>query len=276
MRICGFLFCALTTSATAETLGPTLSSIMSAVEGADVAIIGEHHDNPHHHRIQADVARWFMPRAVVFEMLGVEDADALNVAWSAGPIDLNEIEDASGWAASNWPDFEIYAPIFQNMQALEPIPVVYGAEVDRSAMVRAMETSAEEVFGLGAARFGLDTPLPPEEQGAREALQLAAHCDALPVVMLPRFVEAQRLRDARLAEAVVMALGETGGPVLVITGNGHARVDWGMPAMLALAAPELGVVSVGLLEIGGEAAPFDLEIVTEGVERDDPCAAFAN
>ena len=41
------------------------------------------------------------------------------------------------------------------------------------------------------------------EQAAREAEQMAAHCDALPEDILPGFVEAQRLRDAALAEDVL-------------------------------------------------------------------------
>ena len=63
--------------------------------------------------------------------------------------------------------------------------------------------------------------------------------------------------------------------VVVITGNGHARRDRGIPAMLALAAPGLTIVSLGQME--GTAppdAPFDLVIVTDAPERGDPCLAF--
>jgi hypothetical protein len=55
--------------------------------------------------------------------------------------------------------------------------------------------------------------------------------------ILPGFVEAQRLRDAALAEAALAALEAHGAPVAIITGNGHARRDWGVPAVLAVAAP---------------------------------------
>jgi uncharacterized iron-regulated protein len=88
-------------------------------------------------------------------------------------------------------------------------------------------------------------------------------------------VQAQRLRDAALARAVVKAMEATGGPVAVITGNGHARRDQGIPSVLARAAPELDVLSIGQLEgpVGND-QPYDLWLVTGTVPRGDPCAAF--
>jgi uncharacterized iron-regulated protein len=97
----------------------------------------------------------------------------------------------------------------------------------------------------------------------------------MPTDMLPGMVSAQRLRDAALAEAVLRALDEVGPPVAVITGTGHARKDWGLPAVLALAAPDLTVLSIGQMEADpGPEAPFDLWLVSPPVERGDPCAAF--
>jgi uncharacterized iron-regulated protein len=93
--------------------------------------------------------------------------------------------------------------------------------------------------------------------------------------VLPGMVEAQRLRDAALARAALEAMTATGGPVVVITGNGHARRDLGIPSVLALAAPKLRVLSIGQLEgSAGQDQPFDLWVVTGTVARGDPCAAF--
>ncbi len=88
-------------------------------------------------------------------------------------------------------------------------------------------------------------------------------------------VEAQRLRDAGLARAVVAAMLETGGPVALITGNGHARTDWGVPRMLGRALPDATVISVGQFEAAPSGpVPHDLWLVTEPAERPDPCLAF--
>jgi uncharacterized iron-regulated protein len=63
--------------------------------------------------------------------------------------------------------------------------------------------------------------------------------------------------------------------VAVITGNGHARRDWGVPALLRVARPDLRVIAVGQFEaVPEEPVPFDHWRVTAPAEREDPCAAF--
>jgi uncharacterized iron-regulated protein len=106
-------------------------------------------------------------------------------------------------------------------------------------------------------------------------MQMSAHCDALPADMLPGMVAAQRLRDAHFSRVTLQALDETGGPVVVITGNGHARKDWGMPVYLAAAAPEVTVRTLGQFEDAPAAdAPFDVTLFSSAAERPDPCLAF--
>jgi uncharacterized iron-regulated protein len=62
---------------------------------------------------------------------------------------------------------------------------------------------------------------------------------------------------------------------VVVTGNGHARTDWGVPALLALAAPEVGVFALGQFEAEPQTeVPFDAWAVADPVDRPDPCAAF--
>ena len=89
-------------------------------------------------------------------------------------------------------------------------------------------------------------------------------------------VEAQRFRDAGLADAALWARTMTGdGRVVVITGSGHADRKRGMPAALATADPELTVLSVGQVEDASPAdGAFDLVLRAAAPVRDDPCAAF--
>ena len=234
----------------------------------EIAILGEAHDNPEHHVNQTRAVELLAPKALVFEMLSPRQAAR---GATAPRADVAALEAALGWDDSGWPDFAMYHPIF----AAAPDARLYGAEVPATDLRRAVETGAAAVFGGQAARFGLDRALAPEDKAEREAEQVKAHCDALPTDRLAGMVEAQRLRDAALAGAALTAHAETGGPVVVITGNGHARRDRGIPAMLALAAPGLTIVSLGQME--GTAppdAPFDLVIVTDAPERGDPCLAF--
>jgi uncharacterized iron-regulated protein len=131
-------------------------------------------------------------------------------------------------------------------------------------------------FRGDAVAYGLDLPLAENEQAAQEALQFAAHCDAMPKEMLPVMVDIQRLRDAELAFSAREAFDALGGPVVVITGNGHARKDWGAPVYLLSADPTLSVAALGQGEddTGAPEGMFDLVESASPVDRGDPCAAF--
>ena len=233
----------------------------------DVVVLGEIHDNPHHHAVQAARVAELAPKAIVFEMLTADQASRVTPALRDDPAAL---EKALQWQDSGWPDFDMYYPIFTASDAR-----IYGAAVPREAAHRTMSEGLETAFGDDSARFGLDQSLPRPEQSAREALQAEAHCDALPENMLAPMVDIQRLRDATLARVVLEALDETGGPVAVITGNGHARRDWGAPAILARAAPGLDMHVLGQTE---DDAPllgvFDEVVSSPRHERPDPCLAF--
>jgi uncharacterized iron-regulated protein len=240
----------------------------AALRGAEVVILGEVHDNPAHHLWQAEALAALSPAAVVFEMLTPGQAGRITPDLLAEPGRLPAVLE---WEASGWPDFALYEPVFAALGDA----MVYGAALPYGEVRAAVAEGAAARFAGDAARFGLTRALPQDQQALREALQAEAHCDALPPELLPGMVEAQRLRDAAFAQTVLQALAETGGPVVLITGNGHARTDWAVPAIIALAAPDVGVVSVGQLEEpAGEERPFDYWRVTVPAPREDPCAAF--
>lgn len=249
--------------------GPIGPDALDRLPAADVVILGEIHDNPLHHANQARAVAALAPRALVFEML--TEAQAARVTPQVRG-DAAALGALLGWDAAGWPDFAMYHPIF----AAAPDAPVFGAAIPREVLQGARTTDDLLALLPGADRFGLDDPLPPADQAAREAEQREAHCNALPAAMLPYMVTVQRLRDAALAAAVLKAQAATGGPVAIITGTGHARRDTGLPAALALAAPDLRVLSVGQMEDDpGPDAPFDLWLVTDPAPREDPCAGFA-
>ena len=260
--------------AAAEEIG---AEALADLPPADIVILGEVHDNPAHHANQAAAVGALAPAAIVLEMVGPEAAARGN---AADRSDRAAMDAALGWAGSGWPDFALYHPVL----TAAPDAPLYGAALDRDVVSRAVAEGAADVFPGDAARYGLDRALPPDEQAARDAEQVSVHCDALPAEMAPGMVEAQRLRDAALADAALAALSDTGGPVVVIAGAGHARTDWGVPALIALAAPDVRVLSIGQIEVApGDPAPdasstngppFDLWIATPPADRDDPCAAF--
>ena len=172
---------------------------------------------------------------------------------------------------------------------LSASPVIVGAALSRDDVRAAFGDGAASVFGGQSALYGLTESLPAAEQGlrqteslpaaeqaAREALQFDAHCGAMPLEMTGGMVEAQRLRDAAFARTVLGAIDTYGTPVVLITGNGHARTDWGVPAYLTRARPDLDVVAIGQGEDGvPPQGTFDAEIIdAPSPDRPDPCAAF--
>lgn len=245
-----------------------VSMIAFGALAQDVVIVGEIHDNPTHHAFQAEVVSQVAPKALVFEMLTPEQAKAITPDNRGDQARLSEALD---WESSGWPDFSMYYPIF----AAAPEARIYGAQVPRDVARAAFENGISKGFSDDPDAYGLTDPLPEAQQTNREAMQMAAHCDALPAEMLPGMVSIQRLRDAELAHGVVQAMQDSGGPVVLITGNGHARKDWGVPYYLNRVAPDLQVHVIGQTE---DAAPldggFDEMRSAPAVEREDPCAAF--
>lgn len=235
---------------------------------AEIYVLGEIHDNPVHHRVQAEVVEAVAPRAIVFEMLTANQAARVSGDMLDDPAALGA---ALEWEASGWPDFGMYHPIFAAARGAE----VRGAAVPREETRAAVQIGVARSFGDEAVAFGLTESLDAVELADRLNLQMEAHCDALPLELLPDMVDLQRLRDARLAQAALEALEATGGPVVVITGNGHARKDWGVPSVLERVAPGVTVFALGQGEDGGiPDGGYDLVRDAPGVDRDDPCAVF--
>jgi uncharacterized iron-regulated protein len=232
---------------------------------ADIVIIGEIHDDPRHHETQAEIIEMVDPKSVVFEMLTAEQAGLITPDNITSP-DLGTVLD---WAQSGWPDFTTYAPIFTALDSA----VVVGAAASKVESAKARD-GIIAAFGADADQFGLTLPLSKDEQATREQGMQDGHCGALPEAMLPWFVDQQRFRDASFSKAALDALAAFGGPVVVITGNGHARTDWGMPVYLSAAAPHVKVLSIGQISESDEATPFNLWRITTPVDRPDPCAVF--
>jgi uncharacterized iron-regulated protein len=249
-----------------------LEAFVERARDHDIVVLGEIHDNPEHHRNQAHIVAALQPAAIVFEMIAQEDEGVLNELRAAG-ASREEIAEALDWANSGWPDFAFYAEILE----AAPAARIFGAGQPNADVRRAMVEGAAGVFGPDARIYGLDQPLEPEEQALREAELAASHCGAMAPEVLPGMVEAQRFRDAGLADAALWARIMTGeGQVAVITGSAHADRLRGMPAMLALAEPETRVLSLGQFEgTVDDPDAFDAVLVAPAPERADPCEAFA-
>lgn len=249
------------------------------LDRADVAILGEIHDNPTHHARQAELVEALDPEGIALEMVPEASEEGIQVFLAEGGARA-EIGPAIGWDRLGWPDWDMYEPILE----AAPRAYVAGGGVSRGKLAAAMRGDAAAVFGVGASAYGLDAPLGAAERTDLEDEMIAAHCDRLPRSAAGGMIEAQRLRDARFAHAVRRAAAAGEGQAVLITGNGHARTDRGVPAYLAAADPGLTVISLGqvetvpgrdrLEEYAAGGLPYDFVWFSAPAERGDPCAAF--
>lgn len=253
----------------------------AAVRSAGFVLLGETHDNPDHHALEARlvrVAAQGRKPAIVFEMLDAGQQAALDAA----PRTPDAIAEAVNWSHSGWPDFSLYRPVFE--AALEAgLPIVAGNFTKAQMRAIVMEGAAKAPPEIAALLRRQAEPA-AEVAEAERAEMRADHCGQLPETMLAPMVLAQHARDAQLAART--AASEPGA--ILVAGSGHVRSDRGVPVHLTLLAPGRRLVSVAFVEVspGMQSAqqlasqfsasrlPFDFAVFTPAAEREDPCKAF--
>jgi uncharacterized iron-regulated protein len=253
---------------------------------ADFVLLGERHDHPDHHRLQARtidalVARGRRP-ALAFEMLAADEGPAVAAARGSG---AEAIRAAVRWDESGWPPWPLYAPLFE--AALRAGLPIVAANLSRRDAAALRADGLEGVEPELRAQLGLDAPAPAAEVAALAQQISDSHCGFAPAAALPRMVVMQRAWNARLADALLEAHAQGADGAVLVAGAEHARHDVGAPAALALRAPEATVASLAFLEVDpdplaceGEPATeeraqrFDYVWYTPRVELEDPCAKY--
>jgi uncharacterized iron-regulated protein len=238
-------------------------------------LLGEVHDNPQHHAWRARWLRALLadgrPTRVVFEQLDRAKDAELGRVRGATPTDSTAVARAGGLDESAW-RWPLHQPLFD--AALNGGADIAGGNLARDT-VRAVVRQ-----GLSAVPADLAPLL--GEPGWTAGLQRAAeadieqgHCGALPPAQFAPMALAQRTRDVAMAQAMLAA--PAGTRVVLIAGNGHVRVDRGVPHHLRAAGVLAAqIVSIGFVEAGDTPAPgsYDHLVTTARTDRPDPCAAF--
>ncbi|WP_428696448.1 ChaN family lipoprotein [Stappia sp.] len=262
--------------------------VRAAIAAARFALVGEIHDNPRHHTLQAHLLGASVEAgrapAVVLEMLPRDLQPRLDAYLGKADASADGFGTALGWDELGWPDYAIYRPILEVALAAS-LPVVAG-DTPRNER----RSVARGGLGiLGETRrdvLQLDEPLgETADTGLLDTL-FEGHCGMMPRAGLMPLVAVQRLRDATLADAMISAAEEGGDGAVLIAGAGHARTDFGVPRYLRWRQPDASVVAVALVEVaegetdptsyaGGTAdmpAPYDYLWFTARKDRTDPCA----
>jgi uncharacterized iron-regulated protein len=274
--------CAMRTDAPATFSAEALAL---ALARRPVVLLGEVHDNPLQHRVRAEALRLHLETgarpALAFEQFDREQQSTLDQARrdpaggtpQARAERLIQATGGGGW------DWALYRPFVELALRFE-LPIV-AANLSRSdAMKVGRAGSFDAVFDRQTQRrLGLDR-LDADFLRRHQQVVDDSHCNAMPAAMLPALARAQVARDAALLASIRphMARG-----VVLLTGNGHARNDLGVPFLMET-AERARSLSIGLIEApatGDDAVPlaqlrrqYDVAFVTPRHARPDPCESL--
>ena len=245
------------------------------ISAARFVLLGETHDNPDHHRLQAEViaaaTKGDRRPAVVLEMLDANIQSSIDALLAKIPDDVDHFGAAVQWQKTGWPPYAMYRPIFE-VALGKRLPIV-AAGIGRADAMN-MYKGAWQLDPDIAARQGLDQPLPDALRKALLEELVEAHCGHLPEHMVGYMVDIQRARDALLADRLEQTVTLGGG--ILIAGRGHVRTDRAVPAYLKR-RNVVDVLTIGFVEANpeshppGQDAPYEVVWFTPTANDTDHC-----
>jgi uncharacterized iron-regulated protein len=234
--------------ATASSRFISQTDLYDVLGRTDIVALGETHDNPDHHRLQAAIieamAKHGREPAITLEMIPRHMDDKLQRYLARKPDNAAALGAVLEWKKRGWPDWEIYRPIAET--AIRLGLKLHAGGLSR-AHLRAI-AAGKPVQSLDRIRqaWRLDEPLPASIEAHLLGELRQAHCRLMPESMLRIMIPVQRARDAVLADTLTRTMG-TGASVL-IAGAGHVRRDWAVPAVIRRRFPNKSVVAIIFVE----------------------------
>lgn len=274
-----------------------VDGLATATEAADFVLLGEIHDNPSHHRLRAQLILAIAarrtranrrPPGLVLEHIRADQALAVAGFRAVDKVQRRTVDDlfiALDWKNSGWPGEDLFRPMLEAALDAE-WPILHG-NLTRDGIRAVAKGGVASLDPDEIKRLGLDTDLGENHRNALLDELVASHCGLMARAALTTMADAQRYRDAYMANQLIDAAGTHGSAVL-LAGNGHVRADRGVPWHLARMAPEKSVLVVMFAQADAERADpvayvsrgaagkpiADYTVVTPRVERPDPCVAM--
>ena len=264
----------------------TPENVAETLRHAPFRLLGEVHDNPDHHAIQAELLNAIgaggVKPVVAFEQFDGEYDAALQRRQLAGKISADDVAEAVKFNRQGW-EWKFYRPLVEI--AIRYAMPIRAANLSRGAAGQIAKQGLAALAPGRVTALQLETTWSTEKEQVLRDIIIEGHCHALPGTMVPAMVAAQRARDATLAAALLNA-GSAGA--VLIAGNGHVRRDFAVPVYLQAATPGETVCAVGILEVAEELSEphsyiksripgvpqFDFAWFTPRWDRLDPCTAF--
>ncbi len=216
----------------------SFEEMLTDLKKVRVVFVGEVHDHPAHHEIQARLVQAIHARhphlTVGMEMFD-HRYDPVLAQWTAGDLDRDTFIQKTHWyvRCAGWRfDFELYAPIFETI---------------RDNQIRLVGLNIPGGISSKISKSGLDNLLPDDRRMVADDIDLenAEHrayveetYNAIPhhqAGSFEHFYEAQCAWEDTMAESIVRKMGDE--PMVVLIGNGHIIRKYGVPDRVYTRSP---------------------------------------
>lgn len=240
--------------------------LIAELISADYILLGELHDNPHHHEARGRLIAAIASKKYAAVVEYLPTGPLVRLTGST----LQSLEEA-GFSPKAWP-WKIYQPLFEAIR-VSGFPL-YGSNLDRSV--------SKTIFSGGPIPAAMESDyqksaLTNDAKRSLEKDLVDGHCGKLPAQYIEPMFRVQRLTDISMAQVMMRH-----SPAILFAGNGHVRNDYGVPQVLRSLEPSKKRVSVGLIEEAQRdstafaelAKLYDFVWITPSIDRADPCATL--
>ena len=212
----------------------SVGQLLQAVISADVAVLGEVHDNPRHHQLRGELLRQLpaASKTVVAEHL------SWRLRFKEGGELLTGLE-AAGFDVKGW-DWPLHQPVFEAVTAMN-MPLM-GGNLPGESIKEVFKTRGQSLPEAVRSLLA-QAPFDVQQSNALEEEIDQGHCGAMPASMFEGMAAVQRGRDAAMAEVALAHL-----PSIVVAGNGHAWKHLGVPFVVNKVSPHSQTLSVLFME----------------------------
>jgi uncharacterized iron-regulated protein len=225
------------------------------LDSAQVVIVGEVHDHPDHHRIQAKILE-HLSREPAGLVVGVEwlDSGAQEACGllSAGRVSVDEFAEKAQWKQRWGYSLDLYRPVLELVRerSLPLVAMNAPTAVIRQVARKGLGSLQPDQRALLAPSLDLDDP------AYRRRLAMASHAHGnLKPRARENFYTAQVARDETMAHNLAARLTpwpDGGKRALVLAGGGHLYFGQGLPGRIRRRLPGAKLITVMPASPGSE------------------------
>ncbi len=222
----------------------TLHDVMQRLADKQILLLGEHHDNPEHHRWELQTLAALYGRhpnmVIGFEMFPRRVQPALD-RWVRGELSKKEFLKQTDWNTVWSYDAAMYMPIF-NFARMNRIPI-YALNMDRSLISRIRDDGLNAISAK--ERDGVTEPAPPSDDYLEMLDEIYQQHGVTPDKKesaeklykddkhFHAFVRGQLLWDRVMAAKLAELARRDDHPLVVgVMGGGHLVDHFGIPHQL--------------------------------------------